>query len=380
MSNDAIYARDNMLNYVPSRALSLDEFVELKKKMAEITKSGKRLEVEKCLYCGGYFTDSKKLLCASHSIPRHSLKKLSENGKILNFNSLIQHPLVDQSQGSANAGTFRLICRECDSLIFREYENFNNYESGMKDNEFSSINQKILNQIAMKNHLKTLYNEMTAENDLRNILSYFGDVAGGALLENRLAVTEQNRRDAMNYFESAKRLSKKYIRDYAIAFFEMVPRRMPIVAQCAITPRYSFAGVHLNDVHDMNARMEHLHIAIFPTGDKTIVIVFHKLRAKKIRPLVKEIREFNLNDALRAIIALTLDGSDNFFISESVKDEYNDYMRILAGDEGVVQAFYSGDFDVDDFSLDQRQIDELEQSPLISRYRDIPDVFIGIDD
>ena len=49
------------------------------------------------------------------------------NGKVLTLNSLIDNPLLDDQKGVNDAGTFKIICRECDSSIFSDYENPNNY-------------------------------------------------------------------------------------------------------------------------------------------------------------------------------------------------------------------------------------------------------------
>lgn len=55
---------------------------------------------------------------------------------------------MDDEKGIREAGTFQLICRECDSVIFQEYENEDNYKK--------EPNGMMLAQIAMKNYLKAI--------------------------------------------------------------------------------------------------------------------------------------------------------------------------------------------------------------------------------
>ena len=60
-------------------------------------------------------------------------------------NTLIDLPFMGDEKGINEAGTFQLICRDCDSKIFREYENPEAYRD--------IPSSQMLAQIAMKNYL-----------------------------------------------------------------------------------------------------------------------------------------------------------------------------------------------------------------------------------
>lgn len=45
----------------------------------------------------------------------------------MTLNTLVDNPLMDTEKGVEEAGTFHLICNECDSKIFSDYENPDNY-------------------------------------------------------------------------------------------------------------------------------------------------------------------------------------------------------------------------------------------------------------
>ena len=79
---------------------------------------------ETCYYCGKPVSS----FCNSHSIPKFCLKNIAVKGKVLTLNSILDNPLMDTQKGVKEAGTFHLICNDCDSKIFSDYENSENYK------------------------------------------------------------------------------------------------------------------------------------------------------------------------------------------------------------------------------------------------------------
>ena len=81
---------------------------------------------------------------SSHSIPQFALKRIAEDGKVM-------LPLQDEiltigkDTGVNKAGTFHIICRDCDSRTFQLYEDPNAYNSKPTD--------QMLAQIALKDVL-----------------------------------------------------------------------------------------------------------------------------------------------------------------------------------------------------------------------------------
>lgn len=127
--------------------------IELNKKMSKAMRDVRsEIKTGQCLYC-------KKTVgsfCNSHNVPRFCLENIGIDGEVAGINSILNLPKMGVSagkktQGINEAGTFSLICRACDSSIFQDYENPNNYESGKVPT------QRMLAQIAMKNYLKFIY-------------------------------------------------------------------------------------------------------------------------------------------------------------------------------------------------------------------------------
>ena len=120
-----------------------DSDINNKKKLGEYSKKARALVKDsKCLYCNKEVTS----FCNSHSIPEFCLRNIAEDGKVLTLNTLIDVPFIKKETGLGETGTFQIICRDCDSKIFSEYENPQNYDT--------LPTQKMLAQIALKNNLK----------------------------------------------------------------------------------------------------------------------------------------------------------------------------------------------------------------------------------
>ena len=97
-----------------------------------------------CYFCGKSVTS----FCNSHSVPRFCLENIATNGDVLTLNTVVDNPLMDTKNGVNKAGTFHLICNDCDSKIFSDYENPDNYSN--------PPTPKMITQMALKNSLKSI--------------------------------------------------------------------------------------------------------------------------------------------------------------------------------------------------------------------------------
>lgn len=119
--------------------------VEYRKKLGKLFgESRKDAKSEVCFYCG----EKCSSFCNSHSIPAFFLRNIALEGNLYSNNKLVSLPLLDEDKGVNQSGTFQIICRDCDSKIFSEYENPDNYEN--------VPTSKMIAQIAMKNYLKSI--------------------------------------------------------------------------------------------------------------------------------------------------------------------------------------------------------------------------------
>ena len=94
-----------------------ERIINARKKYSQlINKSKQQAKKKECLWCGKQITR----FCNSHSVPQCVLRNIDEAGKLDYFNSIVNLPLVNKDKGIAEAGTFKLVCPECDSRIFQD--------------------------------------------------------------------------------------------------------------------------------------------------------------------------------------------------------------------------------------------------------------------
>ncbi len=98
-----------------------------------------------CLLCGKPLTR----FCNSHSVPQFALKSIAQNGKVIISSVVLGNESIDIDAGINNAGTFHLICNECDNTFFRDYET--------PDKLQGNITDKMLAEIAIKNFLLCIH-------------------------------------------------------------------------------------------------------------------------------------------------------------------------------------------------------------------------------
>lgn len=122
-----------------------DDIIQVKKTVNDIIKDSRaQSKLNNCYYCGKKCTS----FCNSHSIPQFCLRNIAIKGKVYYSNTILDIPVMKDDKGVNEAGTFHLICPDCDSKVFQDYETPENY------NEIPST--KMLAQIHMKNNLKNI--------------------------------------------------------------------------------------------------------------------------------------------------------------------------------------------------------------------------------
>lgn len=285
-----------------------DNFIDKKKEINRIlAQSRKRAKQDKCMYCN----EDKSSFCNSHSVPAFCLKNIASEGYLYYSNTLIDVALLDSEKGVKNAGTFQLICRDCDSKIFQEYEDPKNYEK--------ETTPKMLAQIAMKNYLRSIGKRL-------NEYAMF-DIA----LEKNPSVDEITRyihiiqkMDLLEYkngFEKAKRLSKKDWKDeYYQFYYEKLDYVVPLAFQGSISLVVDLDGRIVNDIYneDINYKIQDLHICIFPLKESTIVTMFIDSNNKRYRNFYKKFNKLSHEDKLALVNYLIFLYSEDVFISKNI--------------------------------------------------------------
>lgn len=301
------------LNVLKDFELPKEETINFHKNYSDVlSESKEKIKPNKCLICD----QINKKFCNSHSIPRECLEQIAKNGKVRNFNGIIEVPALDEENGLNSTGTFRLICRDCDNLVFKQYETFENYKS----RDF--ITDEILNQIALKNYLKFLSKKKIEKESIpaftkkMNIPVMFKD----------FDITEKwDVRDAQINFKKTKGLlNNKSIRNYyRLIMYEELYYTVPLAFQCHVNLVTDFDGNLINNLYDFskNNSLQDIHICVFPYKGKSFIIVFTKSIYTKYSRFVKKFNKLSLEDRLGVINYIIFLYSEDYYYSPYLPED-----------------------------------------------------------
>lgn len=280
---------------------------KINKVLSEARKSSKE---DKCIYCGKETTS----FCNSHSIPAFCLRNIATNGELFHSNALVNFPLLDFEKGVNKAGTFQLICRECDSKIFQEYEEPDNYED--------KPTPQMIAQIAMKNYLKAISKRVN-EYAIYDILKEHTAESVG-FTDYMQYIQNIDLKEYKEGFEKAKRLSKKkWSSEYYVFFYEKLNYVVPIAFQSTVSLVVDLDRKIVNDIYYENPkyRIEDFHICVFPLKDSSIIMMFVDSEYKRYRNFYKKFNKLSLEEKLSTVNYIIFLYSEDIFFSKEVPND-----------------------------------------------------------
>lgn len=284
-----------------------------------IKKSRNRSKLKNCYYC----KKECNSFCNSHTIPAFCLKNIAVNGKVYYSNTIIDLPIINDEKGVNEAGTFHLICRECDSKIFQDYENPDNYS------EIPSI--KMLAQMDMKNNLKHIDKKLL-ELEMYEIMGIeFGFQEG---FTDRKYVSKLDLKEFNDSFNRARKSSlKPFDGDYYIGCYEKVPYTVPIAFQGTIALISDMDGEIINDIYNQNPKyvIRNISICVLPLKGFSIVMLFVDKKNKRYSHFFKQLKKMNLNDKLSVINYIIFAYSEDYFFSPQISNDVINKLELLSG-------------------------------------------------
>lgn len=301
-----------------------DEEIELNKKMsATMATVREKIKPRECLYCGKKVSS----LCNSHTIPRYCLENIGINGEVTGPNSIYKLPKMGVSIGKEclglnESGTFSLICRECDSKIFQEYENPQNYLIGKKPTK------TMMAQIAVKNYLKLISKRRieNALNDFNLNKLQSGECQNKILLIEALERKKIDAIDLSSYTMEYEK-AKKYLEEgkgngYYLFYYRLLNYVVPITIQTALAISIDFNGEIVNDLFNKNSSYElkDLHLCVFPQKTTTAVFMFLDEGDVRYRKFRKQFNKLGEEEKLAAINYLVFLYSEDYFLAKNIKE------------------------------------------------------------
>lgn len=270
------------------------------------TKARANTKSNTCYLCGRTCDG----FCKSHSIPKFVLKRIAKKGKVISFIDREMQPYAHDS-GVNNAGTFFIICDNCDNTVFQKYENPDSYEQQPAD--------VMLAQIAMKNYLQMIW-KRTVENEMYRLLMQRKP-------ESKTQAKVKifwGQEDLANYtkrFSYAKENLTQHD-GYHLCYYKKLDYVVPLATQSAITLLCDFEDQIINNIYNPedNTSIEPIHISVFPLESSTVIMMFIEQGEKKNRRFYRQLKKLPENDQLAAINYIIFSYTENVYVYGPVAD------------------------------------------------------------
>ena len=260
-----------------------------------------------CVLCG------KKVnsLCHSHSVPKMVLKEIAKDGKVLLANSVFGISGFDVYKHTKKAGIFHVICPECDSKVFQDYENSNNLIHTPTD--------KMMTEIALKNSLHQLRK--------RQMEIYIIDHADPPfdplfrqqqIIQKKQQIKELN--EDIDFYKTT--LNNNKHNRFTIVCYKKLPYKAPIAVETEFDLPTDMKNNPINifSPKKMQTRVQFIHLCVFPLHNETIVLMFYHNRDKKYASFNNQFNEFPEDKALMYLNWIIFKYTENYFFSVQVNN------------------------------------------------------------
>ena len=285
-----------------------------------IKKSRIQAKPGNCYYCN-IKCDS---FCNSHTLPAFCLRNIASNGKVAYSNTILDLPILNDSKGVNEAGTFQLICRDCDSKIFQDYENPDNYKT--------IPSAKMLAQIDMKNNLKNISKRLM-EIEIYDLMREQLGVSA-ELTQAKTVVEKMDLKEFKDAYTRAKKHSiKPFERDYYIGFYEKLSYVVPVAFQGSIALISDLDGNIISNIYNCDAKykIQNIALCIFPLKENSIIMMFVEKNINRYSRFFKQLRKLDgLDDRLSVINYILFSYTEDYFLSVDIPQILLDELRSVS--------------------------------------------------
>lgn len=296
----------SLLNYYNSAPNSKEEAINSNQLYSELKKNAlsKKLS-NNCLICGG----KNIKFCKSHTLPRFLLKNFTQDGKLYNAMYFANSDYIAKELGVQNTQIFYDICYDCDSKLFQEYENPNNYTN--------IPNQKMLKEIVLKNHLYYTYK---LNRDI-NIFKQLNEME--KTFSKKSKFSDVIKCHQLDFYEIKNRIQEAYndinnqCEKYIIGYYNKLNYKAPIAVQTSIALYYDFVGKKLNNPFSKKS-LDYLHTCIFPHESGSIIFLFYEKSKHKFDKFFQDLNNLDEDTQLAIINYMVLMYTDDVFINKQI--------------------------------------------------------------
>lgn len=334
-----------------AQELMKERKVEFNRGLSKLLSESKmQAKEERCFFCEKQCSS----FCNSHSVPASFLKNIDVNGKVYTNGKLIDLPLLSIEKGVKQTGTFRIICSDCDSKIFSEYEDSANY--------IGQPTPKMVAQIALKNSLKSI-----AKRKLE--IALYGNLPLGNESIYRQQISDLDLKEYIQDYEYAKKTAEKGDGSkYNIIYHKVLDYVVPIAFQSSIALITDLEGVLINNIYNTKPeyRIKSINVCIFPLKDTSVVIIFKKSKDKIYRNFRKQINKLTLNEQLAAINYMIFSYSEDVFFSKEIDETVLSDEALIAASRKTPEVFL--------WNTDQVDMAVVKESYSFSKMNELPNL------
>lgn len=312
-------------------------------------KARQEAKLNYCYYCKKEVSS----FCNSHSVPQFCLRRIADDGKVYYANTLINLPYLHEEQGVNEAGTFQIICRDCDSKIFQQYEDPSAYEA--------KPTGQMLAQVAMKNCLQMIYKRLHEKALYRLMGAELG--ASSKRIERRQKIIALDLAEYNSAFQRAKKASTGRHNDwYYLCYYKKLDYTVPVAFQGCIVMVCDFEDNIINDIYNLNPdyHPKEIHVSVFPMERESVIMMFIDQRDNCYRKFYRQLRKLQLEEQLSAINYIIFSYSENVYLSKKLDKGILDNERLISTCQKTVDVVGSRpienalDVAVAEFSLKRR--------------------------
>jgi len=328
------YSPFKLDNFPDTSEISKDRIIAAKKQMNGLLKQAKtQAKQDTCYICGNPCTS----FCNSHTVPQFCLRNISKDGKVYYSNTILELPLTKEDKGLNESGTFHLICRDCDSKVFSDYENPDNYNS--------KLTTRMLAQMEIKNNLKNISKRLI-ELQLYDLM--LGMEMPNYWVEAKKQVSILDLKEYNTCFKNGlKRNNKPFDGDYYVPIHIELPFTIPIAFQGAIALFNDLEGNQINEIHnlDPNYVIENVYLSVLPLKDKSVLIMFMKSGVKRYSRFFKQMKKLTQLEQLSVLNYIIFAYCEDYFISPDVPKDSLKMLVQIAGQttEGLLTSDHQPD-------------------------------------
>ena len=299
-----------------------EEIIEAQKRVNKILKDSRNQAKQRvCYYCGKICDG----FCNSHTVPAFCLKNIADKGKVYYANTIIDLPVFKIDKGVNEAGTFHLICRECDGKIFQDYEEPLNYEN------IPTI--KMLAQIDMKNNLKFISKRLM-EKEMYDLMQDRMKINIDYILQKQ-NVSNLDLKEYQKSFRFAKKCAlKPFPGEYYIGFYAKLEYRVPIAFQGFIAMIADMEENIINNIYSNDPKyiVKNISLCIFPFEKYSVIMLFVDKNNRRYSKFFRQLQgSESIEEKLEVINYILFSYCEDYFISPLIEKETLEKLKKLMG-------------------------------------------------